>query len=140
MKRSSLLWLAACTLAFAALPAGAALYKWNDENGRVVYGDTPPAGVKAERVNPSVAPADPNAVRDMAAKDAQINKRQQDRAEEETKAEKAQADAHRQRSFRQSNPKRFANQCPKKYLANSEPNRSAMIFAILATSRSQSNC
>jgi hypothetical protein len=88
-----LLRLVACTLAFAVLPAAAALYKWNDENGRVVYGDTPPPGVKAERVNPSVAPADPNAVRDMAAKDAQINKRQQDRAEEETKAGKAQADA-----------------------------------------------
>jgi hypothetical protein len=93
MNCRSLLWLVACTLAFAALPAGAALYKWNDENGRVVYGDTPPAGVKAERVNPSVAPADPNAVRDMAAKDAQMNKRQQDRAEDETKADKAQADA-----------------------------------------------
>jgi hypothetical protein len=93
MNCRSLLGLVACTLAFAALPAGAALYKWNDENGRVVYGDTPPAGVKAERVNPSVAPADPNAVRDMAAKDAQMNKRQQDRAEDETKADKAQADA-----------------------------------------------
>ena len=93
MKRSTLLWLAACALAFAALPAGAALYKWNDENGRVVYGDTPPAGVKAERVNPAVAPADPNAVRDMATKDAQINKRQQDRADEDAKAEKVQADA-----------------------------------------------
>ena len=93
MNCRSLLWLVACTLAFAALPAAAALYKWNDENGRVVYGDTPPAGVKAERVNPSVAPADPNAVRDMAAKDAQMNKRQQDRAQDETKTEKAQADA-----------------------------------------------
>ncbi|HEV8255904.1 MAG TPA: DUF4124 domain-containing protein [Casimicrobiaceae bacterium] len=93
MNCRSLLRLVACTIAFAALPAAAALYKWNDENGRVVYGDTPPPGVKAERVNPQVAPADPNAVRDMAAKDAQINKRQQDRAEEETKAEKAQADA-----------------------------------------------
>jgi hypothetical protein len=93
MNCRSLLRLAACALAFAALPSAAALYKWNDENGRVVYGDTPPPGVKAERVNPAVAPADPNAVRDMAAKDAQINKRQQDRAEEETKAEKAQADA-----------------------------------------------
>lgn len=93
MNCRSLLWLVACTLALMALPAAAALYKWNDENGRVVYGDTPPPGVKAERVNPSVAPADPNAVRDMAAKDAQINKRQQNRAEEETKAEKAQADA-----------------------------------------------
>ena len=92
MSCRSLLRLVACTLAFAALPAAAALYKWNDENGRVVYGDTPPPGVKAERVNPAVAPADPNAVRDMAAKDAQMNKRQQDRAEEETKAEKAEAD------------------------------------------------
>jgi hypothetical protein len=93
MNYRSLLRLAACALAFAALPCAAALYKWNDENGRVVYGDTPPAGVKAERVNPAVAPADPNAVRDMAARDAQINKRQQGRAEEEAKAEKAQADA-----------------------------------------------
>ena len=93
MNCRSLLRLAACTLVFAALPAAAALYKWSDENGRVVYGDTPPPGVKAERVNPAVAPADPNAVRDMAAKDAQLNKRQQDRAAEETKSEKAQADA-----------------------------------------------
>ena len=85
--------LAVCALAFAALPAAAALYKWTDENGRVVYGDTPPAGVKAERVNAAVPPADPNAIREMAAKDAQINKRQQARVDEEAKAEKAQADA-----------------------------------------------
>ena len=88
MNCRSLLRLAACTLVFAALPAAAALYKWSDENGRVVYGDTPPPGVKAERVNPAVAPADPNAVRDMAAKDAQMNKRQQNRAEEEAKENK----------------------------------------------------
>jgi len=87
------LCLALCALAFAALPAAAALYKWTDENGRVVYGDTPPAGVKAERVNAAVPPADPNAVREMASKDAQINKRQQARADEEAKADKAQADA-----------------------------------------------
>ncbi len=93
MDRRASLCVAVCALAFAALPAAAALYKWTDENGRVVYGDTPPAGVKAERLNAAVAPADPNAVRDMAAKDAQINKRQQARAEDEVKAEKAQADA-----------------------------------------------
>jgi len=85
--------LAICALAAAAMPAAAALYKWNDENGRVVYGDTPPAGVKAERVNPAVAPADPNALRELAAKDAQMTKRQQERAAEDTKNEKAQADA-----------------------------------------------
>jgi hypothetical protein len=93
MNRRALLCVAVCALAFAALPAAAALYKWTDENGRVVYGDTPPAGVKAERVNAAVAPADPSAVRDMASKDAQINKRQQARAEDEAKADKAQADA-----------------------------------------------
>jgi len=88
-----MLRFAVCALAAVALPAAAALYKWNDENGRVVYGDTPPPGVKAERVNPAVSPADPNALRDLAAKDAQITKRQQERAAEETKSEKAQADA-----------------------------------------------
>jgi uncharacterized protein DUF4124 len=93
MNGRTSLCLALCALAFAALPAAAALYKWTDENGRVVYGDTPPAGVKAERVTTAVPPADPNAVREMASKDAQINKRQQARVDEEAKAEKAQADA-----------------------------------------------
>lgn len=93
MKFCSLLGLAACALLFVAQPASAVLYKWSDENGRVVYGDTPPPGVKAERLNAVVAPADPNAVRDMAAKDAQIKKRQQDREDENAKAQKAEADA-----------------------------------------------
>ena len=85
--------LAVCALLFAALPAAAALYKWTDEKGGVVYGDTPPPGVKAERVSAAVAPADPNAVQEMAAKDAQIKKRQQDRAADEAKAQKADVDA-----------------------------------------------
>ena len=93
MNRRASLCVAVCALALVALPAAAALYKWIDENGRVVYGDTPPAGVKAERVNAAAPPADPNAIRDMASKDAQINKRQQARADEDAKAEKAQADA-----------------------------------------------
>ena len=93
MDLRSMLRLTVCALAFAALPAGAALYKWIDDNGRVVYGDTPPPGVKAERVVASVPPGDPNAVREMASKDAQLKKRQQDRADEEAKADKAAADA-----------------------------------------------
>ena len=93
MNRRISLAVVLCALAFAALPATAALYKWTDENGRTVYGDTPPAGVKAERVNAAAPPADPNAVREMATKDAQIKARQRSRAEEEAKAEKAQADA-----------------------------------------------
>jgi hypothetical protein len=85
--------VAVLALALAAPPAIAALYKWSDENGRTVYGDTPPAGVKAEKVNAAAPPADPNAVRDMATKDAEIKARQKARAEQDTKAEKAQADA-----------------------------------------------
>ena len=93
MKTRTGLAIALCAVSLAALPASAALYKWTDENGRTVYGDTPPAGVKAEKVNAPTSPANPNAVRDMAATDAQIKARQRARAEEDAKAEKAQADA-----------------------------------------------
>jgi hypothetical protein len=94
MNRRAALAVAFCALSLlAAAPAAAALYKWTDENGRVVYGDTPPAGVKVERVNAAAPPSNPNAVRDMAAKDAQFKARQRAHAEEEAKAEKAQADA-----------------------------------------------
>lgn len=93
MRFRPTLRLAICALLFAALPAGAALYKWTDENGGVVYGDTPPPGVKAVRVNAVVAPADPNAIQDMASKDAQFKKWQQGRAADEAKAQKAEVDA-----------------------------------------------
>jgi len=82
----------ACAGVCAAAPAIAVTYKWTDENGRVVYGDTPPPGVKAERINVATPPADPNAVRDMASKDAEIRKRQQDRADQDAKEEKSRAD------------------------------------------------
>jgi hypothetical protein len=85
--------VALLSLALATLPASAALYKWTDENGRTVYGDTPPAGVKVEKVNAAAPPADPNAVREMAAKDAEFKARQKARSEQEAKADKAQADA-----------------------------------------------
>jgi hypothetical protein len=93
MNLHSTLRLAVCALAFAALPAGAALYKWIDENGRVAYGDTPPPGVKAERVVAAAPPGDPDAVRDMANKEMQLKKRQQERADEAAKAQKAETDA-----------------------------------------------
>lgn len=80
------------------MPVAAVTYKWLDENGRVVYGDTPPPGVKAERINAALPPADPNAVRDMAAKDAEFRKNAQARADAEAKAEKDRADANLRRS------------------------------------------
>ncbi len=81
------------TTALVSLDSGAVLYKWIDENGRTVYGDQPPPGAKPERLNASVAPADPNAVRDMANKDAEIKKRQQQRIDDAAKVAKDQQDA-----------------------------------------------
>ena len=75
--------------------ASAVLYKWTDENGRTVYGDQPPPGAKPERLNASVAPADPNAIRNLANKDADIKKRQQQRVDEAAKVEKDQIEAKR---------------------------------------------
>jgi len=90
--------IVALVMAFACGRAMAVTYKWIDENGRVVYGDTPPAGVKAERVVTGTAPADPAAVRDLAAKDAEINKRMQQRSEAEAKADKDRVDVNLRRS------------------------------------------
>ena len=83
MKLRTALIFAAGFGAFLALTSTAShaiLYKWIDENGRVVYGDQPPPGAKPEKLNASMGPADPNAVRDMATKDGEIKKRQQQRA------------------------------------------------------------
>ena len=82
----------ALVCATAALPAGAALYKWTDANGRVVYSDQPPTGnVKYEVVSgassaPS-APSNPNAVREMANKEVEFKRRAKDAVEKDQKAE-----------------------------------------------------
>jgi hypothetical protein len=92
--------LTAVALASVALagPASAALYKWTDANGRVVYSDQPPpagSGATAEVLRAPPPPANPNAVKEMAAKDADFRKRQTDRADDAKKAEKSKADADR---------------------------------------------
>ena len=88
--RKSLITAAAfgVVVAMAGPAALAAMYKWVDENGRVAYGDTPPAGVKAERISVGAPAADPAAVRDMATKDAEIRKRMQQRSDDDAKVEK----------------------------------------------------
>ena len=81
-----------------AVPAFAALYKWTDANGRVIYSDQPPLGnVKVETINAPPPPANPNAVKDLAVKDAELKKAKQARAEEETKSTKARVDANQTR-------------------------------------------
>ncbi len=54
MKRSKL-YLIALALTLCAAGAQAQQYKWKDSRGRTVYGDIPPAGVKAVPLS-SVAP------------------------------------------------------------------------------------
>ncbi|MDQ6923832.1 MAG: DUF4124 domain-containing protein [Pseudomonadota bacterium] len=95
--RSSLIFAAGlgAFFALATMASHAILYKWTDENGRVAYGDQPPPGAKPERLNTSIGPADPNAVRDMASKDAEIKKRQQLRADEAAKTAKDESDGKR---------------------------------------------
>jgi hypothetical protein len=81
--------LAAMCAACLVSSAGAATYKWTDANGHVVYSDQPPTGnVKAEVIGPAAPPSNPNAVKEMAQKDADIKKRQDERGNAEVKAEK----------------------------------------------------
>ena len=92
---------ASCAGLFAAAllltvgPAAATTYKWTDAGGRVIYSDQPPAGnFKVEEINAPPPPANPNAVKDLANKDAEIRKQKLLRADEETKATKARVEAN----------------------------------------------
>ena len=80
--------LAAFALCALAGGAHAALYKWTDANGRIVYSDQPPTGnIKYESVGGAAPPSNPNAVKEMAGKEADFKKRQADAAAAQTKAD-----------------------------------------------------
>jgi hypothetical protein len=84
----------ALALATLALPDAAALYKWTDANGRVVYSDQPPPGnVKTETIQGAPPPANPNAVKEMAAKELELKKRGKEAVEKDKKDETARAEA-----------------------------------------------
>ena len=100
--RKIALHAAAVAIAVACIApvASAALYKWVDANGRVVYSDQPPTGdVKTETVGAAAPPANPNAMKELANKDAELKKRQLDRTEDAKKAEKTRADAQKLAAF-----------------------------------------
>src|SRR5438309_6612500 len=74
---------------FPAATGAAALYKWTDASGRVVYSDQPPPGnVKSEMLKGPPPPANPNAVKEMATKELEYRQRQLDKAEAGAKADK----------------------------------------------------
>ena len=89
--RRGYVWVA-CILAAVLMPAesgAAALYKWTDASGRVVYSDQPPPGnVKSEMLKGPPPPANPNAVKEMATKELEYRQRQLDKAEAGAKADK----------------------------------------------------
>ena len=88
--------LALAVLACATLAgtAAAALYKWTDANGRVVYSDQPPMGnVKWETLQGAAPPSNPNAVKEMAAKEVDLKKRQTELVDNAKKADAQRAEA-----------------------------------------------
>jgi hypothetical protein len=90
--------LVAAALGLISVPGLAATYKWTDANGRVVYSDQPPNGnFKVEAIGAPPPPANPNAVKELAAKEAEVQQRRLLRAGEETKAAKASLDAESKR-------------------------------------------
>jgi Skp family chaperone for outer membrane proteins len=87
-------------LSLSAAPVAAALYKWVDANGRVVYSDQRPTGnFKAEVVGAAPPPSNPDAVKEMTSKEAELKKRQLDRAEDAKKSEKARAETQKLAAF-----------------------------------------
>ena len=95
MPRRPSVVLAVCVAAALLAPvAGAALYKWTDAQGRVVYSDQPPQGnVKSEQLRGAPPPANPNAAKEFAQKQADFQKRQGEAAKAVEKADKERASA-----------------------------------------------
>ena len=93
------LWLGfSAALGAVAFPAEAAMYKWTDANGRVIYSDQPPNGdYKVEAINGPPPPANPNAVKELAAKQAELQQKKMLRADDEAKLAKAKADTDKKR-------------------------------------------
>lgn len=93
----------AVAFGFAAA-AAAQQFKWIDQNGRVQYGDSPPAGAKATPLRPPAGPSSPPPSRAAAGKtdgkkaeqltpEQAFQKRQKDKLAADAKAEKERAEA-----------------------------------------------
>jgi hypothetical protein len=80
--------------AICAGSAAAALYKWTDAQGHVVYSDQPPPpGIASAQLKAPPPPADPTAAKTLAQREADFRKRQTDQAQATAKADQAQAAA-----------------------------------------------
>jgi hypothetical protein len=98
--RHALALALAAAVAVVALPASAALYKWVDKSGRVVYSDQPPpADVKSEIVKPPPPPANPNAAQELADKQLELKLKEKKQAETAKADETKRLDNERRREI-----------------------------------------
>ena len=90
----------AAALAMIALPAAASTYKWTDANGRVIYSDQPPTGnFKVQAISAPPPPANPNAAKELASKEAELQQKKLLRADGEAKAAKARVESNQKREL-----------------------------------------
>ncbi len=93
-RRPSVVLAVSLTAALLAPAAAAALYKWTDAQGRIVYSDQPPQGnVKTEQLRAAPPPANASAAKELAQKQAEFEKRQGDAAKAAEKAGKERTNA-----------------------------------------------
>jgi len=79
----------ALLLALTAPAALAQVFKWVDENGRVHYGEKPPAGAKASAVKPPAAtPNTPAMPQDLQSQEHEFRGRQIRKREDEAREAK----------------------------------------------------
>jgi Domain of unknown function (DUF4124) len=84
--------ICALALVLAAGTAAAALYKWTDASGRVVYSDQPPPGnVKVETLSGPPPPANPTAAKDLANKELEFKQRQLEKVDAQKLADNERA-------------------------------------------------
>ena len=85
-------------MAMLSLPASAAMYKWNDANGKTQYGQFPPAGVNATRIKSDADPKSAPARKPLEEQVKELDKQmeQQKAAKEETAAKKQNAEIRKQ--------------------------------------------
>ena len=89
MRRSPLLFAVCLVTATCAGSTSAALYKWTDAQGHIVYSDQPPPGnVKTEQLRAPPPPANPNAAKELAQREAEFRKRQSESVEANAKSSK----------------------------------------------------
>lgn len=127
---ASLLFVLALACAAEAAEAAAALYKWTDAQGRTVYSDQPPPpSVKSVQLSAPPPPADPNAAKELAQKEADFRKRQADDAQALSKSDNARAtdEQHSQNCAQaRSNLRQLADSQMAIYRYNAKGEREAM--------------